>query len=303
MHILGTKTGDQAAATNDRQVTPGFKPILEAEGLVKSYGRRKVVDGVSFSVDYAEIVGLLGPNGAGKTTSFRMTCGMIEPDQGRVTLNGIDVTAWPMYRRAKEGGMGYLAQEASVFKKLTVEQNLLGIMELLNVDRATRKRRCEESLEQFGITHIRKSKAGSLSGGERRRLEIARCLLSDPEIILLDEPFTGIDVKTETAIVSLLRELRASGHLILVSTHNLGSVPEFCDRVVLINRTVLASGPTAEVFTQVNLERAFGGVLRNFQLGGRALHDDDDARSITVLTDDERPVVFYGEPQGRRKDE
>src|SRR5262245_46326847 len=145
-------------------------PILEAEGLVKTYGSRKVVDGVGFTVGVAEVVGLLGPNGAGKTTSFRMTCGMIEPDRGQVILNDIDVTRWPMYRRAKEGGMGYLAQESSVFRKLTVEQNLLGVMELLNMDRRTRRLRCDELLEQFGIARLRKSKAGSLSGGERRRL-------------------------------------------------------------------------------------------------------------------------------------
>src|SRR5207244_11472486 len=126
-------------------------PILEAEGLVKTYGSRRVVDGVSFSVEAAEIVGLLGPNGAGKTTSFRITCGMIEPDQGQVVLNGIDVTRWPMYRRAKEGGMGYLAQESSVFRKLSVEQKLLGIMELLNMDRAPRRRRCDDLSAQFGI--------------------------------------------------------------------------------------------------------------------------------------------------------
>jgi manganese/iron transport system ATP-binding protein len=131
---------------------------------------------------------------------------------------------------------------------------------------------------------------------------LARALAQEGRIILLDEPFTGIDVKTETAIIDLLRELGDSDHLMLVSTHNLGSVPDFCDQVVLLNRTVLASGPTAQVFTQANLERAFGGVLRNFELGGRALHKDDDARSVTVLTDDERPLVIYGDkPRARTK--
>src|SRR5829696_6414761 len=134
-------------------------PILEVEGLVKSYGRRRVVDGVDFQVEAGEIVGLLGPNGAGKTTSFKMTCGMVEPEGGRVLLSGKDVTNWPMYRRAREAGMGYLAQESSVFRKLSVEQNLLGVMEMLNFDRATRKRRTEELLEQFGIAKVRKSKA------------------------------------------------------------------------------------------------------------------------------------------------
>jgi manganese/iron transport system ATP-binding protein len=141
-----------------------------------------------------------------------------------------------------------------------------------------------------------------LSGGQKKRVFLARSLAQEGRIILLDEPFTGIDVKTEAAIVDLLRELRASGHLMLVSTHNLGSVPDFCDQVVLLNKTVLAAGPTAEVFTQANLERAFGGVLRNFRLGGAALHDDDDARAVTVLTDDERPLVFYGDRPSQRKE-
>jgi lipopolysaccharide export system ATP-binding protein len=235
-------------------------PILEAEGLVKSYGRRKVVDGVSFAVDYAEIVGLLGPNGAGKTTSFRMTCGMIEPDQGRVTLNDIDVTAWPMYRRAKEGGMGYLAQEASVFRKLTVEQNLLGIMELLNVDRATRKRRCDESLEQFGITHIRKSKAGSLSGGERRRLEIARCLLSDPEIILLDEPFTGIDPVTIEDIQEIIVKLKERGISILITDHQVRETLDIVDRAyVIFKGAVLCQGNKNEVLAHPLARKIYFG--------------------------------------------
>ncbi len=167
-------------------------PLLEAIGLQKTYGSRRVVNGVSFRVEQGEIVGLLGPNGAGKTTSFRMTCGLVEPDAGRVNLNGLDVTHWPMYRRARDGGMGYLAQEQSVFRKLTVEQNLQAVMELLNFPRKLMKERTEELLQQFDIVKIRKSLAMSLSGGEKRRLEIARCLVSNPTIILLDEPFTAL---------------------------------------------------------------------------------------------------------------
>jgi lipopolysaccharide export system ATP-binding protein len=226
-------------------VTEDAMPSLEAEGLVKSFGRRKVVDGVSFQVDHAEIVGLLGPNGAGKTTSFRMTCGLIEPDQGQVTLDGIDVTNWPMHRRAKQG-MGYLAQEASVFRKLTVEQNLLGIMELLKFDKALRRRRCDELLEQFKITHIRKSKAGSLSGGERRRLEIARCLVSEPgpEIILLDEPFTGIDPVTIESIQQIIKDLKARGISILITDHQVRETLHIVDRAyVIVKGRVLVSGP------------------------------------------------------------
>ena len=187
-------------------------PMLEVHGLVKIYGSRRVVDGVDFEVASGEIVGLLGPNGAGKTTSFRMACGMIEPNAGKVMLNGLDVTTWPMYRRARDGGMGYLAQESSVFRKLTVEQNLLGMMEMLGVDRKSRRLRCDELLEQFNITKLRKSLAMSLSGGERRRLEIARCLVSNPKLILLDEPFTGIDPVTIASIQEIIRGLRTRGH-------------------------------------------------------------------------------------------
>jgi lipopolysaccharide export system ATP-binding protein len=235
-------------------------PILEAEGLVKTYGSRRVVDGVGFSVEAAEIVGLLGPNGAGKTTSFRMTCGMVEPDQGQVVLNGIDVTRWPMYRRAKEGGMGYLAQESSVFRKLSVEQNLLGVMELLNMDRRTRRARCDELLEQFGIAKLRKSKAGTLSGGERRRLEIARCLVSDPEIILLDEPFTGIDPVTIESIQKIIRDLKARGISILITDHQVRETLQITDRsYVVVKGQVLVHGTPSEVISHPTARELYFG--------------------------------------------
>jgi lipopolysaccharide export system ATP-binding protein len=223
-------------------------PILEADGLVKTYSGRRVVDGVSFSVEAAEIVGLLGPNGAGKTTSFRMTCGMIEPEQGQVVLNGIDVTRWPMYRRAKDGGMGYLAQESSVFRKLSVEQNLLGVMELLGMDRKSRRARADELMEQFGIARLKKSKAGTLSGGERRRLEIARCLVNDPEIILLDEPFTGIDPVTIESIQKIIRDLKARGISILITDHQVRETLQITDRsYVVVKGQVLVHGTPQEV--------------------------------------------------------
>ena len=208
--------------------------MLEAKGLVKIYGMRRVVDGVDFRVESGEIVGLLGPNGAGKTTSFRMTCGMIVPNAGKVKLGKTDITDWPMYRRAREGGMGYLAQESSVFRKLTVEKNLLGVMELLGYDRASRRRRCKELLEQFDILKLRKSLAQSLSGGERRRLEIARCLVSKPKIILLDEPFTGIDPVTIDSIQKIIRQLRREGIAILITDHQVRETLQITDRVYLI---------------------------------------------------------------------
>ena len=195
------------------------QPVLEAVDLQKTYGRRRVVDGVSLQVWPAEIVGLLGPNGAGKSTSFRMICGMVQPDRGRVYLDGHDVTDWPMFRRARDGHMGYLPQEPSVFRKLTVEQNISALLELLGIDRPTRKSRTDELLEEFNITHIRKSKAAGLSGGERRRLEIARCLVSNPKIVMLDEPFAGIDPVTVQSIQGVIQQLRDTGISVLITDH------------------------------------------------------------------------------------
>lgn len=234
--------------------------MLEVHGLVKIYGRRRVVDGVDFQVDRGEIVGLLGPNGAGKTTSFRMACGMIEPNAGKVMLGGKDVTDWPMYRRARDGGMGYLAQESSVFRKLNVEQNLLGVMEMLGVNRATRRRRCAELLEQFDITRLRKSRAMSLSGGERRRLEIARCLVSDPQLILLDEPFTGIDPVTIASIQEIIRRLRDAGIGILITDHQVRETLQITDRSYVIRGgKVLCHGKPDDVLRNPEARKYYFG--------------------------------------------
>jgi lipopolysaccharide export system ATP-binding protein len=215
--------------------------ILEARGLGKYYGRRKVVDGVSFDVNLGEVVGLLGPNGAGKTTSFRMTTGQITPNEGKVFFNGNDVSQLPMYKRARLG-MGYLSQETSVFRKLTVEQNILAILEAQPVYRSlgrklTRAERYEKTakvLEKFGLSHLRKNNAARLSGGEKRRLEIARCLVCDPLLILLDEPFTGIDPQTIEDIQQIVRDLRQEGIGILVTDHRVREVLMITDRSYLI---------------------------------------------------------------------
>ncbi len=233
--------------------------VLQAAGLVKTYGRRRVVDGVNFQVETGEIVGLLGPNGAGKTTSFRMTCGLVEPDSGRVTLNEADVTALPMYLRAQQG-MGYLAQESSVFRKLTVENNLLGVMEMLGMDRKARKNRCAELLEQFDITRLKKSRADSLSGGERRRLEIARCLVSNPKIILLDEPFTGIDPVTINSIQKIIRDLRDRGISILITDHQVRETLQITDRSYVIRAgKVLCHGHPDEVLRNPEARKYYFG--------------------------------------------
>lgn len=234
--------------------------ILEADSLVKSFGRRRVVDGVSLRVGTAEIVGLLGPNGAGKTTSFRMICGLLEPDAGTVFLSGLDVTYWPMYRRAREGGMGYLAQERSVFGKLTVEQNLLCLLELLNVSRKARQQRCDVLLRQFHIEHLRKSKASRLSGGERRRLEIARCLISDPEIIMLDEPFAGIDPITVQGIQSIICDLQERGISILITDHAAREILQIVDRCYVISGgKVLCDGTPEEIRDHEEVRRCYLG--------------------------------------------
>jgi lipopolysaccharide export system ATP-binding protein len=259
-------------------------PLLVVDGLVKNYGRRRVVDGVGFEVHAGEIVGLLGPNGAGKTTSFRMTCGMIEPDAGTVRLGEHDVTNWPMYRRAADGGMGYLAQESSVFRKLTVEQSLLGILELLGVDRRTRRRRCAELLEQFGIARLKKSRALSLSGGERRRLEIARCLVSDPKIILLDEPFTGIDPVTIAGIQNIVRDLRTAGISILITDHQVRETLEITDRSFVIREgRVLCHGTPAEVLANPEARRVyFGEGIEIGEGSGLRTHDSGDRRGLSL---------------------
>lgn len=237
-------------------------PVLEAVGLQKTYGRRRVVDGVNLQVGSAEIVGLLGPNGAGKSTSFRMICGMIEPDRGRVYLGGRDVTGWPMFRRARDGHMGYLPQEPSVFKKLTVEQNISALLELLGMDRAARKRRTQELLEEFNITHIRKSKAGGLSGGERRRLEIARCLVSEPRIVMLDEPFAGIDPITVQSIQSVILQLRDNGISVLITDHAAREILSTVERCYVIYQgQVLIDGTPEEVKQHPKVREEYLGDL------------------------------------------
>ena len=236
------------------------RPPLEVNGLIKTYGRRRVVDGVSFHVERDEIVGLLGPNGAGKTTSFRMTCGMIDAEAGTVFLNGHDVTHWPMYRRARDGQMGYLAQESSVFRKLSVENNLLGVMEMLDVDRKTRRLRCDRLLEQFNITHLRKAVATSLSGGERRRLEIARALVSDPKVMLLDEPFTGIDPVTIANIQDIIRQLRSEGIAILITDHQVRETLQITSRSYVIRAgKVLCHGSPDEVLSNPEARKYYFG--------------------------------------------
>jgi len=250
--------------------------ILEVRGLVKYYGSRKVVDGVSFQVDVGEVVGLLGPNGAGKTTSFRMTTGQVTPNGGKVIFAGKDVTHLPMYGRARLG-MGYLAQETSVFRKLTVEQNVMAILEIMPKHRVLGRKltrsecidRTDKVLEKFGLTHLRKNNAARLSGGEKRRLEIARCLACDPLLILLDEPFTGIDPQTIEDIQHIVRDLRNQGIGILVTDHRVREILSITDRSYLIKGgKVRTHGAPQEIIRDpIAIQEYLGNSFNNDSIG------------------------------------
>lgn len=242
-------------------------PILEVYGLVKYYGRRKVVDGVDFNVDIGEVVGLLGPNGAGKTTSFRMATGQITPNEGRVIFNGQDVTALPMYKRARLG-MGYLSQETSVFRKLTIEQNILAVLEAMPIYRPLGRRlsrserwdHTDKVLDQFGLSYLRKNLAGRLSGGEKRRLEIARCLVCAPLLILLDEPFTGIDPPTIKDIKDIIRDLRNQNIGLLVTDHQVREILSITDRSYLIRAgQVFVHGTPQEIVKNEEAKKVYIG--------------------------------------------
>jgi len=234
--------------------------ILECHGLVKVYpGGKRAVSGVSFDVNPGEIVGLLGPNGAGKSTTFRMACGLIAPTEGRVFLNGKDVTNAPMYLRARNG-MGYLPQDQSIFTKLTVEQNLVAILEFLPFSRKERIARVNRLLGQFGLDNKRKQISSTLSGGERRRLEIARCLASEPKIILLDEPFTGIDPTTINDIQDIIGELRDSGISILLTDHRERETLTITDRSnIICAGRVLVSGNIETVLNHPEAQELYFG--------------------------------------------
>nr|WP_242224084.1 manganese/iron ABC transporter ATP-binding protein [Shinella zoogloeoides] len=254
----------------------------------------------SFSVPKGTITALVGVNGAGKSTLFKAIMGFVPVAAGEVTILGLSVR-----EALKRNLVAYVPQAEEVdwtFPVLVEDVVMMGRYGHMNWLRIPTKRdheMVEEALSRVNMTAYRKRQIGELSGGQRKRVFLARALAQEGQVILLDEPFTGVDVTTEEQIVDLLGKLRDEGRVMLVSTHNLGSVPDFCDRTVFVKGTVIASGPTAETFTEANLERAFGGVLRHFILGGQDLHDDEDRRTVKVITDDERPFVIYGEEEKR----
>ena len=249
----------------------------------------------SFEIPKSTITALVGVNGAGKSTLFKAIMGFVPAAKGEILVLGM-----PAKVALKQNIVAYVPQAEEVdwtFPVLVEDVVMMGRyghMGFLRRPCQADHDAVETALDRVNMLEFRDRQIGELSGGQRKRVFLARALAQDGQVILLDEPFTGVDVQTEDAIITLLREMRDEGRVMLVSTHNLGSVPEFCDRTVLVKETVLAYGPTEQTFTHENLEIAFGGVLRHFVLGGSDLHDDDDGRQIRVITDDERPFVVYG---------
>jgi manganese/iron transport system ATP-binding protein len=289
--VIPRETGSAGAAHG------GLNASLSVQNVSVTYNNGKTaLRDASFELGAGSICGLVGVNGSGKSTLFKSIMGFVTPSSGSVRIAGLAAR-----EAQKRNLVAYVPQSEDVdwnFPVLVEDVVLMGRyghMGFLRIASSVDRRKVAMALERVGMADYRKRQIGELSGGQKKRVFLARALAQEGLVMLLDEPFTGVDVKTEGAIVDLMRELKAQGHLMLVSTHNLGSVPDFCDQVVLVLGTVLAAGPTATTFTESNLERAFGGVLRHFKLEGAVLHDDDDRRSVTVLTDDERPVVFYGD--------
>ena len=263
----------------------------------------KALRNVSFEIPRSTITALVGVNGAGKSTLFKALMGFIPTIKGEISILGQSVKS-----ALKDNHIACVPQAEEVdwsFPVLVQDVVMMGRYGHMGFFRKTTLNDILEvdyALNRVGMEDFKNRQIGELSGGQRKRVFLARALAQKSEVILLDEPFTGVDVKTETAIIKLLREMRKEGKIMLVSTHNLGSVPEFCDRTILIKETVLAYGETKKTFTRQNLELAFGGVLRHFVLSGTDLHDDDDAREIRVISDDERPFVLYDDENQSDKD-
>mgnify|MGYP000978904910 FL=1 len=280
----------------DETADTGSTEGIFAEGVTVTYrnGLTALTD-ASFQIPQGTITALVGVNGAGKSTLFKAIMGFVPVARGTIRLLGL-----PVREALRKNLVAYVPQAEEVdwsFPVLVEDVVMMGRyghMGFLRRPSAADRAKVDEALARVGLSDLRHRQIGELSGGQKKRVFLARALAQEGRIILLDEPFTGVDVKTEEQIIALLRSLRDDGHVMLVSTHNLGSVPDFCDRTVLVKGTVLAYGPTETTFTRENLEHAFGGVLRHFTIGGTDLHEDDDTREISILTDDERPFVQYG---------
>ena len=280
------------------------KPGIITSDLTVTYNNgNTALRNVSFEIPQGTITALVGVNGAGKSTLFKALMGFMPTIKGEISILGQSVKS-----ALKGNSIAYVPQAEEVdwsFPVLVRDVVMMGRYGHMGFFRKTTPNDILEvdyALNRVGMTDFKDRQIGELSGGQRKRVFLARALAQKSQVILLDEPFTGVDVKTETAIIKLLGEMRKEGKIMLVSTHNLGSVPEFCDRTILIKETVLAYGKTENTFTRQNLELAFGGVLRHFVLSGTDLHDDDDRREVRVISDDERPFVLYDSDKKNGKD-
>jgi manganese/iron transport system ATP-binding protein len=286
-------------ALRARQATEPHGSGIKATGISVVYRNGNIaLAEASFAIPTATICALVGINGSGKSTLFKAIMGLVPLASGSVSILG-----QPAGKALERNTVAYVPQNEEVdwnFPVLVEDVVMMGRyghMGFLRRASATDKRKVDEALERVNMLEYRYRQIGELSGGQKKRVFLARALAQEGQVILLDEPFTGVDVTTEDAIIELLKSLRDEGRVMLVSTHNLGSVPQFCDQVVLVNRKVLDAGPTETVFTQHNLEQAFGGTLRFHVLDSNELHDDDDQRQVTVISDDERPFVLYGDSE------
>lgn len=279
------------------ELHPDTPPGLAVSDITVAYRNgTTAIKHASFTIPRGSITALVGVNGSGKSTLFKAIMGFVPLAGGSVDILGVSGK-----QALKRNLVAYVPQSEDVdwnFPVLVEDVVMMGRYGHMNMLRRPSRQDHDmvtQALDRVNLVEFRHRQIGELSGGQKKRVFLARALAQEGQVILLDEPFTGVDVGTEDAIVALLRDLRDEGKVMLVSTHNLGSVPEFCDRTVLVKGTVLASGPTSEIFTREWLEITFGGALRHFVLAGSGLHDDDDPRHISVLTDDERPLVMYGE--------
>lgn len=284
------------AQSASRNQDTKYDALICAEDVSVTYSNgHTAIKDISFRLESGTTCALVGVNGSGKSTLFKSIMGLVKPNTGFISLCNM-----PVEKALTKNLVAYVPQNEDIdwnFPILVydvVMQGRFGHMSWLRRASHEDKIAVDAAMERLGITELAKRQIGELSGGQKKRVFLARALAQQSRIILLDEPFTGVDVKTEVAIMDLLCELRREGYLMLVSTHNLGSVPDYCNHVVLINRTLIASGSTPEAYTQENLEKAFGGVLKHIRLPSSEIHEDDDDRNITILTDDERPAVFYG---------
>jgi len=282
-------TGEHSGLSGDRASTPAKSvapkvlsgSVLEASGLVKTYRRRRVVNDVALRLQQGEIVGLLGPNGAGKTTTFYMIVGLIPPVAGKVRMDGVDITSMPMYKRARRG-IGYLSQEPSVFRKLSVEDNILAILETLKLSSSERRARLETLLDELSIKHLRHNKAFSLSGGERRRLEITRALVTQPKFMMLDEPFAGVDPIAVHDIQSIVSDLRRRNIGVLISDHNVEQTLDIVDRAyIMFDGQVKVSGTVRELVFDDTVADIYLGPTLTARLRSRFSEADEGEPSST----------------------